>query len=104
MHRRKSLIKRIAGIWLSLSLIVSAVAEVMPRLEVLAASNTGLVTYEYYTASLGKTVPPSWLFVGTYLCSARSLSAEIYQAALDSRTYYEQPVAYYRSELDGGAW
>ena len=62
------------------------------------------ITYEYYTTVLHNVVPASWLFVGTYLMSAKGVTAQIYQAALDSRSEYEQPIAYYSSELDEGAW
>lgn len=63
-----------------------------------------VVTYEYYTRTLGHVVPASWLFVGTYLMDARALTPQLYQAALDSRAVYNQPIAYYTSELDNGEW
>ena len=62
------------------------------------------ITYEYYTVDMGNKVPASWLFVGTYLMSAKAVSPMIYQAALESRVTYSQPIAFYRSELDNAEW
>ncbi|MCR5654470.1 MAG: hypothetical protein K6G07_02380, partial [Lachnospiraceae bacterium] len=67
-------------------------------------AETQPITYEYYTRTLGNVVPASWLFVGTYLMSAKAVTAQVYQSALDSRDYYKQPIAFYTSELDNGEW
>ena len=67
-----------------------------------ASSNA--ITYEYYTQELKNVVPASWLFVGTYLMCAKAVTAQVYQSALESRDTYNQPIAYYRSELDGAKW
>ncbi len=66
--------------------------------------NDDPITYREYTVELGNSVPPSWLFVGTYLMSAKSVSARLYREALDSRDYYDQHIAFYTSELDQGNW
>ncbi len=68
------------------------------------AAEDNPITYREYTVGLGNVVPQSWLFVGTYLMSAKAVNARIYQGALDSREYYDQYIAYYTSELDGGTW
>ncbi len=102
MKRRNRILKSILGTFLSVSLLAPTAASLMPPMR--AEAKTSEVTYEYYTTVLGNEVPECWLFVGTYLMSAKSLSAEIYQAALDSRAEHDQPIAYYSSELDGGAW
>ena len=104
MKKRYGILKSIVGFVLSVSLLAPSAAAVMPALKAEAASKNTVVTYEYYTTNLGHVIPSSWLFVGTYLMSAKSLTAEMYQAALDSREYYNQTIAYYSSELDGGAW
>lgn len=62
------------------------------------------ITYEYYTVKLKNTVPVSWLFVGTYLMSAKGVTPQVYQLALKSRDTYDQHIAFYTSELDGGQW
>ena len=98
------ILKSILGNLLSVSLLAPTVAGLMPALSVEAGNKNVPITYEYYTTVLGNEVPESWLFVGTFLMSAKSLSAEVYQGALDSREEYKQPIAYYSSELDGGAW
>lgn len=67
-------------------------------------SATHPVTYKYYTQTLHNVVPSSWLFVGTYLMSAKSLKPVMYQQALSSRKQYDQEIAYYTSELDEGQW
>ncbi len=69
-----------------------------------AAAARDPITYEYYTTILGNVVPSSWLFVGTYLMSAKAVTSTIYQGALDSRDFYNQNIAFYTSELDGGYW
>ena len=104
MKRRRKILNRILGLSTAASLMAGVVSDALPGAEVRAADKQKTVTYEYYTTVLGKQIPASWLYVGTCLMSAKSLSAEIYQAALDSREYYEQPIAYYSSELDGGCW
>ena len=104
MKKRYGILKSIVGFAVSVSLLAPAAAALMPAPGVEAASKNTVVTYEYYTTNLGHVIPSSWLFVGTYLMSAKSLTAEMYQAALDSREYYNQTIAYYSSELDGGAW
>ncbi len=104
MKRRNRILKCILGTILSVSLLAPTVATLMPPMRAEAGSKKTEITYEYYTTVLGNEIPASWLFVGTYLMSAKSLSAEVYQAALESRTEYKQPIAFYSSELDGGAW
>ena len=104
MKKRYGIFKSIVSTLLCASLLAPTAAAVMPALKAEAASKNTVVTYEYYTTHLGHEIPSSWLFVGTYLMSAKSLTAEMYQAALDSREYYNQTIAYYSSELDGGAW
>lgn len=78
-------------------------AAVFSMSEVNAAADSA-ITYEYYTVTLHNTVPASWLFVGTYLMSARGITPQIYQLALKSKETYKQPIAFYTSELDQGAW
>ena len=76
----------------------------MPQVSARAMVNKRAITYEYYTRTLKNKVPASWLFVGTYLMSAKGVTAQTYQLALETRTTYRQPIAYYTSELDKGNW
>ena len=108
-ERKKQIKTRAASLFLALVMALS------PSLTSVAADedlgnntskpvSSNAITYEYYTQDLGNTVPVSWLFVGTYLMSAKAVTAQIYQSALESRETYNQYIAYYRSELDGAQW
>ncbi|MBQ3773575.1 MAG: hypothetical protein II833_04225, partial [Pseudobutyrivibrio sp.] len=68
------------------------------------AKENGAITYEYYTVTLGKQVKTSWLFVGTYLMSLKGVTPQLYKSALESRDAFNQPIAFYKSELDRGNW
>lgn len=76
----------------------------IPKIKVEAARVNNAITYEYYTTTLGNQVPPCWLFVGTYLMSVKGVTPQIYKLALETRDTYEQPIAFYTSELDRGYW
>lgn len=86
---------------LPLSKLFSGESSALSRVE---AAGHGAITYEYYTVTLGNVVPASWLFVGTYLMSAKGVTPQVYQLALKTRETYSQPIAFYTSELDRGDW
>ena len=87
---------------MAFSTSLTAVADDTVKASKPASSNA--ITYEYYTQDLGNVVPATWLFVGTYLMSAKAVTAQVYQSALESRDTYNQYIAFYRSELDGANW
>ena len=60
------------------ALVSAMLLSVMPAVPAQAIVKGNAITYEYYTRKLKNTVPASWLFVGTYLMSAKGLSAQMY--------------------------
>ncbi len=62
----------------------------------------GKVTFADYTIS--HRIDSRTLFIGTMLIHADALNDVIYRTAVESQTANNQPIMYYKSELDGGQW
>ncbi len=102
-------VKRTAAAVLATALLITGDFSAFLGLETssmskVEAAASKAITYEYYTVKLKNTVPASWLFVGTYLMSAKGVTPQVYQLALKSRDTYKQNIAFYTSELDGSQW
>lgn len=100
----RSIMKRVLTMLLVGTLLMPYFNLLLPATTVYALKQAQAITYEYYTVNLGNVVPASWMFVGTYLMSVKGVTPRVYKKALESRDIYEQPIAYYTSELDRGVW
>ncbi|MBR1628701.1 MAG: hypothetical protein IJ679_05470 [Lachnospiraceae bacterium] len=65
-------------------------------------NSEGKVSFADYTIS--HRIDSRTLFIGTMLIHADALNDVIYRAAVESQTTDNQPIMYYKSELDGGQW
>lgn len=102
LKSNKSILKRILTLVL-VGILCMPLFSYSP-LRSVKAKESGAITYEYYTVTLGKQIKPGWIFVGTYLMSLKGATPQIYKSALKSRDTFNQPIAFYKSELDRGNW
>lgn len=67
-------------------------------------TNSHSINYLQYRTVRRKNPPNGTLFIGTYLIDAQAINDVYYRYARDSMGTFNQPIMYYKSELDGGNW
>lgn len=99
---KKKRLMRLAAIVACLALVV----QVLDPISIGATvddSGTTEVTSEYVSLTNAE-IEQSSLIIGSYVINIKGITDDIYDAAVESATEFQQQNMYYKSELAGGQW